>query len=241
MLGGEKPPGGLQNRRNNPFAGQHATAARSWTNPRIQAPRCACRAWHAARRRVCARVRSGPAPEPRRERGRSDASTADPRLELLSDFTLGSALVDIGDGEHSRGHRCKSRYFEDLQPPSGTKLPPDLRPMMCRANGSPTCAISPGPSGRPGSRRADGVRSRSPRPVADTVPTATAPGAGQPLQERAPPASRTPPIHVRSDEGRGRVPHALCKAQAAFPDHEGRGDRRVLRTRRECNPIRYRS
>ena len=111
---------------------------------------------------------------------------------------------------------------------------------MCRANGSPTCARSPGPSGRPGSNRADGTLS-SPRPVSDPTPTATTPNARQPLQEHTPPASRTPPIHVRSNEGRGRIPHALRKAQAAPRDHESGSSRRVPRTRRGCKPIRYRS
>ena len=90
---------------------------------------------------------------------------------------------------------------------------------MSRANGSPTCARSPSPSGRPGSNRADGTLS-SPRPVSDPTPTATTPNARQPLQEHTPPASRTPPIHVRSNEGRGRILHALRKAQAAPRDHE---------------------
>ena len=102
--------------------------------------------------------------------------------------------------------------------PSGTKLTPDLRAVVCRASSSPTCATSPGPSGRPGNRRADGTVSRIPRPVADPTPTATAPSAGQPLQEHTPPAPRNPPIHVRSNEGRGRIPHALCKAQSTPPD-----------------------
>ena len=136
-------------------------------------------------------------------------------------------------------YRCKLRYFEDRghhQPRSHVRL----RPTMCRANGSPTCARSPGPSGRPGSSRADGTLS-SPRPVSDPTPTATTPGAKQPLQEPTPPASRTPPIHVRSNEGQGRIPQALRKAQAAPRDHEGGSSRRVLRTRRGCNPIRYRS
>ena len=142
-------------------------------------------------------------------------------------------------GDSTLVNRCKPGYLEGLHDHQERN---SLRPpMMCRANGSPTSTTSPSPSGRPGSRPAGGVRSRSPRPVADTAPTATAPGAGQPLQERTPPASRTPPIHVRSDEGRGRVPHALRKARAASPDHEGRGDRRVHRTRRGCNAIRYRS
>ncbi len=113
------------------------------------------------------------------------------------------------------GYVAAMRPFQSEQPPSGTDLRPGLPAMVCRANRSPTHATYPGPSGR-----TDGTLSRSPGPVADATPN-----AGQPLQSHT--ASRTPPIHVRSNEGRGRVPHALCKAQATSPDHESRRSRRV--------------
>ncbi len=102
------------------------------------------------------------------------------------------------------------------------KFRPELPAIARQNNGSPTCAACPGPSGRSGNCRADGTRSRNPRPGADATPTATMPGARQTLQQRTPPASRNSPNHVRSNKGQGRIPHTLRKAQPTSPDHESR-------------------
>ena len=94
--------------------------------------------------------------------------------------------------------------------------------MVRRANGSPTWPHPQAHQADPATAEPTGPSRGAPRSVADTASTATAPGAGQPLQKRAPPASRTPPIHVRSDEERSRVPHALRKARNPSPDPESR-------------------
>ena len=119
-------------------------------------------------------------------------------------------------------------------PPSGTaSIRPRAHVYRCRlsdctdtsrfrrGNGTPTCHDTRRPIG-PGRGRPDRALS-GPWPGGGAAPTALAPCAGQPLHERALPATRTPALHFGAHGGRGRCRHTLGKPWTTSPDDERRG------------------